>query len=31
MPNSAPVNYMPYRYSPYQKDETKRQVSSMFY
>jgi hypothetical protein len=29
MPNSIPVNYMRYRYSPDRKNEIERQVSSM--
>jgi hypothetical protein len=29
LPNSAPVNSRPYRYSPKQKDEIERQVTSM--
>jgi hypothetical protein len=29
LPNSAPVNSRPYRYSPEQKDEIERQVASM--
>jgi hypothetical protein len=29
MPNSAPVNCRPYRYSPYQNDEIERHVSAM--
>jgi hypothetical protein len=29
LPNSAPVNSRPYRYSPEQKDEIERQVAAM--
>jgi hypothetical protein len=29
LPNSAPINSRPYRYSPEQKDEIERQVTSM--
>jgi hypothetical protein len=29
LPNSVPINCMPYRYSPEQKNEIERQVSSI--
>jgi hypothetical protein len=28
-PDTVPINYRPYRYSPYQKDEIEKQVSKM--